>query len=201
MELRAYRDKQGKEHAFKNGAAGGCHDGSCTIRKLGSDSGAGGEGKELPLPDSVHPEASELAGQCGYVIYGAEWCIFCRRATHLLAALGISEFHVDVDEHGGSTACVSALSTATGVALKGLPVIFEAGSVKGPTATPARLLQGGFRELEAELKRRVEGGEMGVGAEVVAEAMGRAEEASRSSVVMAKVPPCKIRHLTPGLLL
>ena len=122
----------GKEHQFKNmGAGGGCHDGACTIRKLGSDKDAA-IAHPLPLPAAQRPletaaaTASVVSRHPGYVVYGAEWCIFCRRAKLLLASLGIAEAHVDVDDHGGASNVVSQLAAAEDYPLKGIPVIFEA---------------------------------------------------------------------------
>jgi hypothetical protein len=75
--------------------------GACTVRKLGSAAvaaGAGGTSLKplpLPLPASVQPGGGGGGGG-GYVVYGAEWCIYCQRTAHLLAELGIPEAHVDV---------------------------------------------------------------------------------------------------------
>ena len=59
----------------------------------------------------------------GYLIYGAEWCVFSRRARALLRQLRIGAAFVNVDEHGGSRAAVQALGAAEGYELlKGIPV-------------------------------------------------------------------------------
>jgi hypothetical protein len=63
----------GKEHHVKNmGIDGGCHDGACTIRKLGSEQ-EGGIVHPLPAPAVQKPSGGSGGAHRGYVVYGAEW--------------------------------------------------------------------------------------------------------------------------------
>jgi hypothetical protein len=82
----------------------------------------------LPSPPSLQLTPGRLTQQHepelrGYLIYGAEWCVFSRRARALLRQLRIGSAFVNVDEHGGSRAAVQALGAAEGYELlKGIPV-------------------------------------------------------------------------------
>lgn len=82
----------------------------------------------LPSPLSLQLTPGRLTQQHepelrGYLIYGAEWCVFSRRARALLRQLRIGSAFVNVDEHGGSRAAVQALGAAEGYELlKGIPV-------------------------------------------------------------------------------
>lgn len=65
----------GKEHQFKNvDSGGGCHDGACTIRKLGSEQ-QGGIVLPLPVPALQKPSLGGGGAHPGYVVYGAEWWV------------------------------------------------------------------------------------------------------------------------------
>ena len=184
----------GKLHQFKNGGAGGCHDGACTVKKLGGGT-AGGGGSVAPPPPPPPPPGpdifSDLAalaggglggGGAGYCIYGASWCVFCRRAKALLAALGLPFADVDVDEHGGAAAVRAAAGFEAVAALTpGIPLIFSvpaaaaaAGGGGGATAV------GGYTELVEALRRAEAGGGPGRVTEAV---LARAAAASENAVV------------------
>lgn len=52
------------------------------------------------------------------VIYGADWCVDCRRAKNVLAALGVEYHYIEIDKDEAAAAKAAQISGA-----KSIPVI------------------------------------------------------------------------------
>ena len=130
----------GRAERHKNGG-GSAREGALTLHKLGSSRSVvapGGGSALLPWPQDCQPGPGALdlapCGVCGFVVYGAAWCAFTRRAIALLENLGIAKSLVDVDDHGGVTDCVAKLGSKEQYPLRGTPVIFAAAVPDGGIA-------------------------------------------------------------------